>query len=173
MGAPATTLGGRRKPQNGEYARQELDVTGHGRTRALPLSAPEFAEPSRLGRRLDPSPVWSTVWCLGWQLVPRASGPVTAPGSIVSRTGASAPAACPISCGEHGEGQQRTVLTQSPWVRAWEALWSLGRGGVWCPQSRFLLSFPNVWEAGLKFMPLHPPLPRPRALGSSSSQGWQ
>lgn len=96
------------------------------------------------------------------------------PGSIASRTGASLcpqPACClaPYHAVTTGEGQQRTVWTQSPRVRAWER-WSPRGGGEggWCPDPVFSCIFQMFGKQGSNSCPY-----TPRAPGSSSSQGWE
>ena len=109
-------------------------------------------------------------WAGSWypERLAQSRPPASLPLGLEPLCARSLPVVCPVSCGEHGKSQQRTVLTQSPWVRAWEALWSLGRVGGVVSTVPFSPEFSKCLGSRAQ---IH--APTPAAPGSSSSQGWQ
>ena len=105
-----------------------------------PLGQPQSLRSRvRLRRRSDLSPLWLAAWGRGRQSGPRASGPVLQAATSVPGPEPfwaalrPQPVVCPRLCGDHEDGQQGTILTQSSWLVRGR---SCGLGG-WVPSPVF------------------------------------
>lgn len=169
------TLEGRRKPQNGEYARQELDVTGHGWTRPFPLSV-RVCRAESAGAPLGPQSCLVHSVVLGLA----AGTPSVWPSHgtrqhCLQDWSLSVPAACllpapyhAVTTGKVNKGQ--SGLSHRGFVRGRRCGLRGGGKGVGVHSPVFSCVFQMFGKQGSNSCP-YPPTPR--APGSSSSQGWK